>query len=89
MKRAYRKLNMSVARNLIKPWNDLARKNKNVYVGLYDKNHRKLGFIEQGKDGFTEIIIKCPYFMFTKAWLYPPADKNGWVKAQGLLRKKC
>jgi len=74
-------------KKLLKTWQDLADKNKNKCIELYDNKFRNVGFIEQGKDGFTEIILAGAYFNFTKVWLYPPVDGNGYVNAHGLLRK--
>jgi len=88
MEKRWQKIGNEATRELFKHWVALAKKNNNLSVDLYDKNRRKLGSIEQGRDGFTEIIIKGPHFEFTKIWLYPPADKDGWIKAGGLVSKK-
>lgn len=57
------KLPVDIAKmkKLVKPWEDLARQNRNRYIELYNKKGTEIGIMEQGKDGFTEIIIGGPW----------------------------
>lgn len=88
MEKTSKKLNENKMTDLVNSWTDLAKKNNNQFMDLYNEAHEKIGVMEQGIDGWCEIIlVKTPYFDFVKAWLYPPADKDGYVHAHGLVRK--